>query len=348
MMTYSTRDKAWRGPSLVLLLAAATLALASPASSYTAMDEYLQQEDIRASTAREFGQGFLERLSARADFMREKAFKTDAGEWKLGLLYYGIDWYAGPQRPASELQKADALTIGWVESMPQSAPAVIAHAIVRRNIALADKGERRVRMLAETVGFLEEHKLLAARDPHWYAMRLRLAADLEISKDRFLALAHEGVHAHPTYTPIHYAVLDRLAAANPADGASIERFIATAADVAGPAEGNGLYARLQLYIARTKLGPTLFRVTSADWPRLKSGIAAIETRHVNDLNTNAFAMLACVAGDRLETRRLLDLMIDKEPVWTIWSQPEWYESCEAWARSDDPQMPAPASALLDL
>lgn len=260
----------------------------------------------------------LARLDAMAERYRTGRERTPSGFWRLTALYEGLSSTTPPQTitPAVIQERARILET-WIKAHPGSPTPHLAFAILLRNYAYAsgvdarqiedpETGEQALaERLREVRSFLDGQKAIASADPHWYALIAEVMGLQGEPHEKLLASFEEAAQREPLYYPTYYETFHALQGRAGNSAASLAAFADRAAALTKADEGDGLYLRIHWYAAEAIYGYGLFSHSNLDWPRLTKGMADVLARHGDTWNRGHFALMACLATDRDEARKLL-------------------------------------------
>lgn len=286
------------------------------------------------------------RLEALAEELRTTSARTGSGVWKLTVLYAAIEEMAGIGRDDSDgWRKLTRLVRDWRDSAPKAPTPIVAEAIVLRQYAWAHRprlivqeaslqsvGSRFVASLTATRSFLERHRAVAGRDPHYHVVLAQLASALGEEPAEFLTVIEQGLAVAPDYYQLHFAGFDYFATSSTATLRDIEAFANLSIARTNRTDGLGLYARLYWHALSSLDRRLAVKPDLADRGKLRRGIDDVLARYPDSWNLNGLARLACLAGDREKTAELL-ARIPEGPVLKAWTSPRAFESCRDWARN---------------
>src|SRR5262249_6348876 len=110
----------------------------------------------------------------------------------------------------------------------------------------------------------------------------------------------------------------------------VEDFAREALEKTKAEEGFGMYARIYWYVYQVEYHETLFSNSMVDWPTMKKGMDDVLAKYPDPWYLNNFALLACLAKDKVKTAELLG-RIDDDPLDEVWGMPSFFEPCKGWA-----------------
>jgi hypothetical protein len=296
-----------------------------------------------------FKRNDLAALDAMAASFRSGALRTQSGIWKLSLFYGAFqDLGATVARDdVSGWNDVSAKLLRWQQAYTSSPAPIIANAVAlkarawtlrpRQYLLEASTGESRfTRTLRLAADILDRSKLIAAADPHYFAVRADLATSLNESPGPFMERINEGLDKAPDYFPVYFAGINYFADANaterPDVARRIEAFANTAAKRLPAPDGSALYARLYWHAFTAVYGDDLFAKSQVDWSRMRSGIDAVLARYPDAWNRNNFAYMACLQRDQATTKRLLAGVT--EPILSVWKAKPIFSRCQRWANAE--------------
>lgn len=335
------------------LIAAAWIGVAEvEASRLTggATGELAERAALKQSVRDLFDHGDYSALERLAGYYRASGVRTPGGAWRLTVLYAAFHDLAAGIAPsdAAGWRQYSARLADWQGQFPAQPTAHIAQAIALKSYAWSVRprtivqqastgGEQKfLAALANARDLLDHDKAIASADPHYYVLRADIAIALGEAPDVVMAAVAEGRAKFPAYYALDFSGLDYFAAGDgaraigPDEARRIEAFASTAAAQAG-ADGDERYARLYWHAYAVFYGDDLFKRSEVNWPRMRTGMTSLVARYPDARNINAFARLACTAGDR-ETTRTLMAQLPERPVMTeVWQAKAAFAACRKWA-----------------
>nr|WP_295468700.1 hypothetical protein [Mesorhizobium sp.] len=293
-----------------MLFAAASLALATLPSAYA--DDRITRHELTDEVSAAYYAEQFDELDRMAERFRADDQRTESGLWKLTIFYHALDNPTSlnqTEGPPSllELEDRKERAMRWIVAKPQSPAAHIAYASSLYKIAWYHRGTRYVsetkpaqlRSFQENSMLALEHlysnKEVASVDPAWYATAIRIATTQGWPEYAFIELYDEGATRHPYYYDIYFNALTRT---YPEWGGSVEaidRLIQDAVERTGERDGDIMYARAYWVVSDVRYGPTLFRSTLADWPKLKRAFGNMLKQYPDQWNFNRYYRFACDA-----------------------------------------------------
>lgn len=317
-----------------------------PASGTAA--ELKERDVIRSEVARLLDANDFAGLESMAADYRSNEARTRSGVWKLTVFYSGFRAKArfnGKDDPRWKVL-SDQLR-DWQRVYPESPTPVIANAVVMKRYAKALKpvvflqrastasteDAAFVMALTANKAYLEKHKAVAARDPHYYVIWSNLAFALGTDPSEFFDTVDEGMQAHPDYYQLYFAAMDFHAPKLRGDAKAVEAFANMAVERTKSEEGLGLYARVYWYAMSAFFGEDMFRRSMVDWAKMSKGIDDVLARYPDQWNINNFALVSCLAGDAAKTRVLLD-RIEGYPISQVWKSHDVFRSCRRMAKAE--------------
>ena len=310
--------------------------------------ELKERQAIKSEVGRLLDAGDFAGLEAMAADYRDRATRTKSGIWKLTVFYSGFNAKAGFKGKDDPRWKglSDRLRT-WQQAYPESPTPVIANAVVMKRYAKSLKPvvifQRASTSDAEDTAFvsalmankayLEKHKTVAARDPHYYVIWSNLAFALGTGAAEFFDTVDEGMQAHPDYYQLYFAAMDFHAPQLRGDAKAVEAFANMAVERTKAEEGLGLYARVYWYAMSAFFGEDMFRRSMVDWPKMSKGIDDVLARYPDQWNINNFALVSCLAGDAAKTRSLIG-RIEGNPIAQVWKSHDTFRSCRRLAKAE--------------
>jgi hypothetical protein len=341
------------GPRPKIVALAAVLALAAgylhhvliPSQGRAA--ELKQRDGIRAEVGRLLDARDYAGLEELAAGYRDGAERTQSGVWKLTVFYSGFHAKARFRDKGDPGWKtlSDRLR-DWQVAYPDSPTPVVANAVVMKRYAMAlkplvifqrastaDDDEAFIAALMADKAYLERHKTVAARDPHFYVIWSNLAFALGADAAEFFDIVEEGLSRHPAYYQLYFAAMDYQAPSIRGNAEAVEAFANMAVERTRDQEGLSLYARVYWAAMSAYFGEDLFRRSRINWARMRDGIDDVLKRYPDQWNINNFALVACLAGDAAKTRALLD-RIEGRPIPEVWGVSGTLQSCRRLAQAE--------------
>ncbi|RTE86358.1 MULTISPECIES: hypothetical protein [Gammaproteobacteria] len=314
------------------------------ASTSLMASELATREQISNRVNALFHSGEYEQLSNLGNEFIDTEARTSSGLWKLRLFYvslYGISNRNIPDLDYWNNLKSEMKE--WTEMEPDSSVAhlayvetLIAQAWMYRRHTVRD--EDRVlfdQNIEEARLYLLEHESMKSRDPHWFHRMIDVARAQSWEESRFNALIDEAFTQHPAYYPIYFSALRYLLPNWHGSAEKIENFANYAVEKSEESEGYGLYARIYWVAYSDHYSFNLFSHSDISWEKMKSGIDDVLQDYPDQWNINYFALFSCLAGDREETLRLMN-MIEGRPIIDAWRTGFNYSRCAEWSAVEDP------------
>lgn len=311
----------------------------------------VSQEVINAFLAKDFDK--LEELAAK---YRESKSRTPSGLWLLGRFYYAFYQIYGQRDSVEIWAQASKDAKEWINQFPDSPTPHIAYAHILSKIAWEHRGYGSGSQVEEddwepfhenqrsARAYLEQHKSIAARDPHWYALMLSILRTENVDDETIRQYYLEGVKLEPLYFPMHMEALYNFI---PKWGGSIEAvddFILLATRQVEESQRDMLYARLY-WASVTNQFPEdrFFHETKVDWNRMKRGMKEVVTEYPDIWNIFYFTFFACFAGDKEVPTKYIPILLKYEG-------DSWFENytgyklCKEWIFNNGPNV---AQALVE-
>jgi hypothetical protein len=315
----------------------------------SAASEMEERAAIRNATRDAFLREDFSRLEEAARNYRSMKSRTPSGVWKLTVFHSGIHEAIGPraksQAPEAALRELAGITTKWANLHPDSPSAHIAHSSVLITVAWAYRGDGYAsnvkpeswepfrKYIAMARANLEKHKSVAAVDPRWYQVMLVVARAQGWNRDEFDRLLDEALVREPLYYETYFRALEYLLPKWHGGTRDMEEFARKAVEKTSKQEGQGMYARIYWYASQAEFRNQLFSDSKVVWPLMKSGFEDVIARYPDAWNLNNYAKFACLAGDKLKARELLErtkLSVMSE-AWQSREAPEMRERCASWA-----------------
>jgi len=275
--------------------------------------------------------------------LRSSGERTAAGAWKIYYFYHSLDDFGRADPTNPQWATLESTTARWLAATPDSPAAAIMaanvlleHGWAYRGDGFADSvpvgsGTSYRALLERAARVLDEHRVAAAADPEWYALRIDVAKQQGASAARILDLAEQGLQKNPYYYPIHYKAIEAL---EPKWGGSEERirsYVRMAVERSRSGEGMQAYGRIYVYIARNAQSPLVdLNLLGAKREPLEQSLREIDTAYPDEFNRDNARGIYCFAGfkeDFLALGRRPNP--DYYPV-AWWDTPEWRQQCDDW------------------
>jgi hypothetical protein len=269
----------------------------------------------------------IDELENAARIFREKQSKTELGDWKLTAFYNGVMLSASDRRVAG-------LVARWAARWPQSpVPAIIqGHvnlsevlgSVMLTKSSFRDDQSRVVdkAKVAQIVEQLSGNRAVARIDPHWFVLMARALSANGATEAVVQSVIQEGLSLFPTYTALYDIGTEYYLGSHPGDTAALERWAQTASLQLKGTSSASVYARIYWHAFEVQYGRSLLSATQIDWTRFKED--------PTPGNFGRVALIACVAGDRAETRRLFES--SPQPLqFYPWAATSERDSCRDWA-----------------
>jgi hypothetical protein len=286
----------------------------------------------------------LETLMAR---YRDRQEYTNAGVSKLAVVYNRLDrirndWTAViPSTDAWERNTLDR----WIASHPTSPTPYIYRATFMTERALAalrdkfgrsnsaDNADGARKRLEEARQYLLDHRDIASRDPHWYALMIRIMRVEAAPIDAILEVMLEGADRYPAYHSIYFETARAMGRRSRKPLDDIEALAVTAVEKSRNVIGDEMYARIYWVAIIEVVGINELPNLKWDWNKMKSSMQTVLGRYDNQWNVQTFALFSCVNEDREQTRSLM-ARVRGLPNLDLWGQREVYEACSRWTEAD--------------
>jgi Domain of unknown function (DUF4034) len=299
--------------------------------------ETKELDDIRTETSTFLQAKDYNKLDELATKFRSSKECYADGTWKLSEVYfalgvsnniYGNSMYNNIPNTAFEHRLADLRN--WITAKPTSITARIALANVQIDYAwnarggdyaskVTDQGWQLFgEKLDEAAKTLSDAKDLDEKCPMYWTLMMRIALGQQLSRDAFDNIFNQAVHFEPNFV-IYYGqranfLLPRWYG-NPGEW---ERDLTRSADKMGGDDGDVLYAQVVWRLNRSTHFDNIFQENNLAWPRVKSGLEILQSRHPNALVVKSEgARLAVLADDKEAARKYFD-DINGQADATIW------------------------------
>ncbi len=310
----------------------------------SATDELAERKQIAAAAQQAFASGSFGRLEALSDSYRTEKSRTPSGLWKLTLFYGGLAqaFNGASINLKGSFESLEAQTAEWAKHYPNSPTAHIAHSIVLLEHGWAIRGGGFAstvkpeawapfrQYVAKARENLERHKSVAALDPRWYEIMLKIARAESWDRKQFDSLLNEALDREPSFYPTYFMALEYLLPKWGGDIIQIETFAREAVTRTTKEEGKGMYARIYWFASQKQFQNDLFTQSLAVWPRMREGFEDVVSKYPDAWNFNNYAKFACLAKDKRKTRELL-AKIESSLVPEAWQPPSLLKQCTDWS-----------------
>ena len=274
----------------------------------------------------------------------EKLNQTEArfvdGRWKIHAFMMGL---STPQTKSAEDWKARETALkAWGEAFPNSATQKIAWAAFMIEAAWRARGSGYAKTVTEEGWRLFKERLREAAtvfqelpredwSPYAYARFGQLAMGAGLNNEDAKAMFKEGVERWPEYYDLYFAEAMRLLPRWQGKPGEWEEWLADQT-AKGDDLSNEIYARVVWsLLGYHEEGGGIFKVTKADWGRVKLGFEAMRRRFPDSWwNLNAFANMSHWAGDRETASKLIKDLEGHEDT-SFWKGWKYYDSFKRWA-----------------
>lgn len=315
------------------------------------------ESDVRDEAKQLFNQGRFEDLNRLSLKYLSSQEKLANGIWKFSEIYEGIDLAMSPPdhlKSIAELDKhwnsIQRKLDRWLQISRSSAIANISKSHAYTSQAWSYRGTGLSGSVKEDSWTLfrqniEKSKLnllsirnIAIKDPYWYCEMIVVGKAEGWGNDDFFKIFNEGVARHPTFYPLYSYASSKLL---PQWGGSIEeivKFAAFAAENSKNKEGKSFYARVLWSAYQSRL-PDSFIKNEKTWLSMKSSFNDLIATYPDPWNLYAYARFSCMAGDRENLKRIIDLIgksdeddQDIGPPVNPWGK-DYFSKCRIWANN---------------
>ncbi|MEO7494954.1 MAG: ankyrin repeat domain-containing protein [Massilia sp.] len=257
--------------------------------------------------------------------------RTPSGKWDQALFYHQLKSFAHASGEPAYWADLQAQAAAWKRHSPASLPARLFAVYLHLQHALSVRGDgdsttvnaaQRAEMAALSSAALDilgaaRPMALKAGDPEWYrAMLSVLPYSNGYAVEAMNRVLDEGMARYPDY---HDMVFTAAFYAHPRWYASPDAAdrIARRAGESARGEQASLYARVYWYLDQFEYRGRLFDTGLADWPTMRTSLAALVAQYPDPWNLNAAAYFACQAKDYWTMDELLGRIGD-QLVFAVW------------------------------
>lgn len=323
-----------------LILLAIAQANASFSALLEAVDENAMELAVNEAVATAIeNEDAINVLETAANEFRSKRLTFSDGEPKLSVFYQHIVMVVGRTEGQTLLEQ-------WSKRFPNSpAPSVIeavgqlhvnfgnlSYSLIG-NVQTQDRHVDQTQ-LGAVVELLNNAKDLAGSDPYWYVAMARARLILERDDVGFKSMIKEGIAKEPRFFELYDVATDYFLPKWYGSSEALENWTREIADTAPEDLRGAVYARMYWRAFRVNYGMQFFEQSHVDWERFKAGFQTLIEGHRAPAYWSNFAMIACLAGDHEETRRIMKLHSDPPHLDGVYSQDE-RESCRKWAMKSE-------------
>lgn len=306
-------------------------------------DEHAERAEVMTMVGALMEARDFETLEALAEQYRSTEARTGSGVFMLTRYYDGVSNYFNTRdRDAVIWNDRAALAEAWWNAYPDSPTPRLVTAQLLANTAWSYRGGGYVRTVppdrweafrrqnAEAFAFISKQKSVAARDPYWYELTLRLGQRDSMDDATYMAIFDEAVARYPRFYPLYFGAVNNFSPKWGGSAEAIESFARHALKKVRRKDRAALYTRIYWVASQNQYGSDLFTDSYVDWPLMRRGIDDVLARYPTDWNLQNFAFFACRALDKPKTRELMG-RITAPPDGKAWESVEAYEKCREWA-----------------
>lgn len=276
-------------------------------------------------------------LELLANRFRQHEERTLSGLWKLTLFYSNFGFSVDKSLAGMWEKRTNGIRT-WIDKYPQYPTSKLVYAGSLLEYAFSHRMTRDWEQyhyyILLTRKYLEEIKVTASKDPHWYVLMLLVAISQDWPLAEFLNLMEEGTSVHPYYYQIYFTGMNYLSPRWHGNKEKIEAFADAAVEKTREKEKTGMYARVYWYASQAEYGHRLFTDSAVVWNKMRQGIFDVIEQYPDQWNLNNFAYFSCLAKDKKTTKILMKRI--SLPIDSVWEAKEVYQACKDWA--DKPQV----------
>lgn len=273
-------------------------------------DEIAEQDVVNNAVKSAVARNDYDALSTMANQLRRDRSRTGSGVWKLSIFHSRILAELGPREGQCDDRSAGFFR-DWMAKTPKDAAPIVARAATLEAQAWCIRGGGYARSVSgpalagfkakvgEARALLNERKIQASVDPHYYVVMVRIAIDTAADKAIFRQLLDEATAREPNYHTLYYEAYRYYQPQWFGSAAEIEELARYAA---GRTTGNdrpGMYARYYWFVLDCGCGDM---APSVDWPTMKQSMRDVMAGTPSAWNAANFARIACSMDDPQETR----------------------------------------------
>jgi len=298
-------------------------------------------------------------LEALAEHYRTTKERTPSGLWYLSLFHAGVNRYlqtvrSKPQNlPSGKRWEGSAdemhakIINEWQAAFPNSPNPYLAHAKRLREQAwrirgpsYADKVPQEAwrpfhEKLEAARDYLIKHREIAGRDPEWYRLRIDTATELGEPTELVMDTVTQAIDTEPYYYQTYFAAVRHFLPKWGGKSEYINALTNMAVENTTEEDGMSLYARIYWYVSQqSKVGPLIFHDPDVSWVKMTAGMDEVLSSYPDNWNINNFLYFSCVAGDRNQAKKLLEMMRG-EPIMSVWQETVLFNACKDFARGVD-------------
>jgi len=296
--------------------------------------------EFRLKTRSLYNASKFDELDALAAQIRAERARFDNGSWKIFQFYESL--ICRPDKPESMWQLHARIHEKWDAAKPRSITAQVAHANFFSDYAWHARGtgysktvtKEGWRLFAERLAkareFLDKSVDFEPKCPMWWRVGMTVAKSQQWNRDEFEKLFDEAKAFEPQFWAYDVAKAEYLL---PRWYGQPGEWEYTATLEIDRPKGLGLETYARVVEALHGYYKNVFRETHASWPQTRDGFELMRQRYPDSIAIlSAYCHLACLAEDRLVTRKLFD-ELDGRLVADIWGNQQNFRRCRNWAYS---------------
>ena len=250
-------------------------------------------------------------LNAMASKFRRSRSRTDSGLWHLSIFHNQISTELGPRDEGQCDNRSYNFLRGWLAKSPDEPAPYISRAALLEDYAWCVRGggyahtvsaqafEAFAAKVDEARAVLEENRTIAAADPHYYAVMVRIFIDQGVEKAEFTQMLDEATAREPNYHQTYFEAFRYFQPRWHGSDAEVGEMARYATARTTSDEGPGMYARYYWSVLNCNCGDF---EESIDWPTMKKSMQSLMARYPSDWNAANFARISCAMDDAKEAR----------------------------------------------
>lgn len=303
-------------------------------------------EKYQAAVGHMLAEGRVNDLDCLADSLRTSKARFAGGNWKLNVLYSGLE---SPLQHPTESDWKDHLQRlkHWVSQNPQSITARVALAEAYVDYGWYARGDGEADTVsasgwqilgqssAEAREILERASSLKAKCPEWYSAMEDVALAQGWYRPEVEALVEKSFAFEPSYFKVYEKYGLYLLPRWYGEEGDTETFAAAISDRIGGDLGDAVYFKMAgSVVCNCRTQPQLSHMS---WERIQKGFAALEKQNgVSLWNLNTLALMATKLEDPIVADQAFRRMGDQwnEEIWK--KNRAYFDTAKAWAQSMAP------------
>jgi hypothetical protein len=273
-------------------------------------DEIAEQNVINGAVKSAIARNDVVALTQMSNRFRRDRARTASGVWELSVFYSRVLAELGPREGQCDDRQAQFFR-NWVIKTPNDPAPYVARAANLEAQAWCIRGGGYAQSVSapslasftakvrEAQTILDEHRVKASIDPHYYAVMARIYIDRGADKAKFKQLLDQATAREANYHYLYYEAYRYFQPQWYGSAAEIEELARYAAARTTSDDRAGMYARFYWFVLDCDCGDM---DQSIDWPTMKQSMHDVMARYPSAWNAANFARISCAMNDAEETR----------------------------------------------